>query len=301
MASFKKFIKETFYNDMVPAPETNKNDLNDSVEQPLVKYDIILFSGDYDPIHKGEYNRIIKFVNEFIPMNKQLFNENVEIGLICNDIENVEEDQLKENNYELSIKEKQFLTTKLFGLKLYPVNFSGITQIIKLMDTPQEQQELNENIHELVKKFKQSFLTNNALIVLRPSDSSILIEKISNLASNDMNIGTMIYPEEYYEMPYELSNIPLRGKIIKLITLMDHFRPNPEAVRTFCYTYKLKDFIEEAKRIHFRTNNENYFKVFRLLFPELRTTINDDSVNESNAIVIFEMLKKMYLKRDFAY
>lgn len=294
MAKFKKFINEAYYNDNVPAPEPD----SENETMPQVKYDLVLFSGDFDPITRGEYQRVVEFVKEFIPKNNHLFSEKVELGLICNDVDSLEENQIKENTYNLLIKEKQFLTTKLFGLKLYPIDFSGINEIIKLMDTPQEEQELNETVNDLTENFKENFLTDNALVVIRPKDSINLIEKIANLSAGQINIGAMVYPEKSYEMPRTLSKLPMNGKVIKMIALMDHFRPNPEDIRTFCYKYDLKEGIEEAKRLHFKTNNENYLQAFRYLFPELKTTLNDDSVNEANAKVVLEMLKKMYLKRD---
>lgn len=299
MSSFKKFINEKFYNEGEPYPlEGNREEKSSPTS---VKYDLILFAGDYDPITRGEYQRVVDFVNGFFKENRNLFSENVEIGLVTNHSDTNEEEMVRENTYNLSLKEKQFLTTKLFGLKLYPINFSGINEIIKLLDTPEEKQELNETIKDLIEKFKESFLTDNALIVLRPKDSINLIESISNLTAGEINIGAMILPDKSYNMPETLSRIPMHGKIIKILALMDHFRPNPEDIRTFCYKYKIEDGIEEAKRLHFKTNNEDYFKAFSLVFPELRTTVNDDSVNEANSKVVLEMLKKMYLKRDLTY
>jgi hypothetical protein len=100
MAKFKKFLKEKFYNEGIPYPE----DKNESYPSPQVKYDLVLFAGDYDPITRGEYQRVVEFVKEYIPANKHLFSEKLEIGLLCNDTDTIEESHIKENKYDLSRK-----------------------------------------------------------------------------------------------------------------------------------------------------------------------------------------------------
>lgn len=290
---FKTFLQEKYYNNHIP-PE-----IQDGVEvQKTIKYDLILFYGDYNPITREEYSRIFEFINDFVPKNKQLFSDKLEVGLLCDYDDDLEQRQIKTQNYDLLLDEMKFLTTKLFGLKLYPIDFRGINELIKLTDTPYEEQLLSDTIKELTDEFKKNFLRDNALVVLRPDDSLKILSEISNLTSCEINIGFMAYQNKFREPSKLLSKLPYDSRMLKLICILDYFRPNPEDLRTFCFRYKLQDLLDEAKRIHFKTGNEYYFDAFKLLFPNLNTSITNDSVNESNVKVIFELLKRMFLKRD---
>lgn len=293
---FKTFLQEKYYNNHLPPEPQN----GIQVQKPM-KYDLVLFYGDYNPITREEYNRIFEFINDFVPKNKQLFSDKLEIGLLCDYDDDLEQRQIRTQNYDLLLDEMKFLTTKLFGLKLYPIDFRGINELIKLTDTPYEEQLLSDTIKELTATFKRNFLRDNALVVLRPNDSLKILSEISNLTSSEINIGFMVYQSKFKEPSKLLSRLPYDSRMLKLICILDYFRPNPEDLRTFCFRYKLQDLLEEAKRIHFKTANEYYFDAFKLLFPNLNTSVSNDSVNESNVKVIFEIIKRMFLKRDLEY
>ena len=190
---FKKFLQEKYYNNGVPAPEIN----DDTVVQRRVQYDLLLFYGDYNPITREEYIRIFEFINDFVPKNKQLFSDKLEVGLLCDYDDDLEQRQVKIQNYDILLDEMQFITTKLFGLKLHPIDFTGINELIKLTDTPYEQQLLSDNIRNLTSTFKKKFLTDNALVILRPNDSVKLLTEISNLTSDEINIGVMTYQSKF--------------------------------------------------------------------------------------------------------
>jgi hypothetical protein len=293
---FKQYLQEKYYSDI---PRVNDSvDNGNSAVQQHVKYDLLLFYGDYNPITTEEYTNIFNFINDFVPKNKNMFSEKLEIGLLCDYKDEYTNNETHKQEYKLLLDEMQFITTKLFGLKLYPIDFKSINELIKLTDTPYESQVLNDTIKELTVKFKRHFLHDNALVVLRPQDSIKLLSEVSNLTSEDINIGFMVYHNKYKEQSDLLSRIPHNSDIIKLICILDYYRPNPEDIRTFCFKYKMADMIEHAKRIHFKTSNEYYFDAFKLLFPNLNTSIDNVNVNDANLKVVFEMLKRMYLKRD---
>lgn len=287
MGNFKEFYESTL------PPEI------ESVEETNTKWGVVLFVGDYNPIHKEEFKRVKNFVNKYMKENRDKFARNVDIGLVT-DYDNSEESRLIDSNQNnLSIEERQFLTTRLFGLKLYPMQITSIAELLKFADTEDEKQELSESTSELIEDIKENFINSNVLLVLRPNDQMTLesVQDVAEVIKGEVNLGVIVQ-EDDNKMEEFIGRVPVTGNIIKAIVLMDAKRPNPEDLKHFAYEYNLQENIEELKRIHFKTGNDRYLEAFSMVFPEIATTLKDQETSDANTRVVMEMLKQMYLKHD---
>jgi hypothetical protein len=290
MGNFKKFLESY---EVEPEQEQ-------APSIPSTKWGVVLFLGEYNPINKEELSRVKQFVNDFMPNNPEMFTERVDLGLVC-DYNESEETKLKDSiNYNLSLLERQFISTRLFGLKLYPIQLNSINQLLRLADTEDEFQELREETGEIIEMFKENFVNSNVLVVVNPNDGFQInqVGQIANLLSGEVNVGLMPYESKPTGIGEMLGNVPVSSSLIKAIVLMDAIRPDPEDLKHFSYMYKLQDHLETLKRIHFRTMNEHYVEAFRMVFPEVSQVQEDEDTKHWNYRIMMQMLKEMYLKEE---
>lgn len=288
--SFKSFFVENVAAkvDEVPtAPAANK-------------WDVVLFAGDYNPITKDEYSRICQFVEKYIKKESHQFGEKVDIGLVTDYDKKYENDVANKLAYDLSIEERNFISTKFFGLKLFPVNFEKMLHLLRHDPAKASNPEFMKEVNDMIVEFKENFHGSNILIILRQEDAKDIteLEKIANVARGGLNIGFLIWNHDpQSDSRLFGKSIPILGDIIKAIVLLDLERPNPEEIKAFAHKYKVQKWINEIQKIHFKVNNDRYIIAFRCIFPDLVISqTSDDAAIDSNARVAMEMLKTMYLK-----
>jgi hypothetical protein len=288
--SFKSFFIENVAAkvDEVPtAPAVNK-------------WDVVLFSGNYSPITKDEYSRICQFVDKYIKKESHQFGEKVDIGLVTDYDKKYENDVANKLSYDLSIEERNFISTKFFGLKLFPINFEKMLQLLRHDPAKASNPEFMKEVNEMIVEFKENFHGSNILIVLRQEDAKDIaeLEKIANVARGGLNIGFLVWNHDPQSDSRLFGRtIPIIGDIIKAIVLLDVERPNPEEIKAFAHKYKIQQWINEIQKIHFKVNNDRYMIAFRCIFPDIVISqTSDDASIDSNARVAMEMLKTMYLK-----
>lgn len=151
VTSFKKFFIES----LTPSTKisTSRNDISS-------KWDVILFYGEYNPITKKEINTIKEFIKNFN------INKNVQIGLITNDLINVDSNYYikKKINYELTFEEKKYITTKFFGLKLFGFDLEKVIDLLnlkKIYKVENNQKNIIDNNKSINYQNKYFFLGNN--------------------------------------------------------------------------------------------------------------------------------------------
>jgi hypothetical protein len=203
-------------------------------------------------------------------------------------------------SYDLSIEERNFISTKFFGLKLFPVNFEKMLHFVRRNPEKASDVDFMKEVNEMIVEFKENFHGSNILIVLRPEDAKDItdLEKIANVARGGLNIGFLVWNHSpQSESRLFGRTIPIIGEMIKAIVLLDVERPNPEEIKAFAHKYKIQNWINEIRKIHFKVNNDRYLIAFRCIFPDLIiSATSDDAAVDSNAKVAMEMLKTMYLK-----
>jgi len=262
-------------------------------------WDVVLFSGTYDPITRDEHEKIKKFIKEIVKNGEHSnkFAPNVEIGLICNDEKASQSSILDKFRYNLTNDEKEFISAKVFGLRMFPLNFKDLVMLSNKSEIYSDKEDVfNDSINNLKKSFQKA----NILIVLNPNEfpNENAIEEITKKFSDeDLNIGFITWnPSDSTPIEF-LGNVQMTGQIIKAICLMDFERPNPEELKSFCYKYKLANILDLVRTIHFKVMGEKYLIAFRALFPDL-SVFGDEEEDEkdTNYIFIMELLKKMYLR-----
>jgi hypothetical protein len=285
MSTFKTFFSSVGSN----KPMENTND----------QWDVILFSGEYNPITRDEHNRIKKFIKEYVVDGPQAskFSKNVEFGLICND-ESSPNSIVDKFKYKLTNEEKEYLTAKLFGLRMFPLNFRDILSIANDVEMYDDKKDA---YRESINKIKKSFQKANILIVLNKMDipnKQAIDEIVKKFSDEDISIGFIIWGDDTKNTPIDfLGNQKMSGDIIKAIVLLDFERPNPEEIKSFCYKYKLADILDIVRTIHFKVMGEKYLLAFRALFPDLIIFGDEEEDDkDNNYIFIMELLKKMYLR-----
>lgn len=262
-------------------------------------WDVILFSGSYDPITRDEHEKIKKFIKNVVKNGEhsKKFAPNVEIGLICNDEKSSQSTILDKFRYNLTNDEKEFITAKIFGLRMFPLNFKDLVMLSNKSEIHTDKETtFNDSINNLKKSFQKA----NILIVLNPEEfpnEQAIDEITKKFSDEDLNIGFITWkPEDSTPIEF-LGNVQMTGQIIKAICLMDFERPNPEELKSFCYKYKLANILDLVRTIHFKVMGEKYLIAFRALFPDL-SVFGDEEEDEkdTNYIFIMELLKKMYLR-----
>jgi GTPase SAR1 family protein len=288
MSSFK-----TFFGNVGGVNTNNTNKAQDY-------WDVVLFNGTYDPITRDEHEKVKKFIKEIVnsDKHKNKFSPTVEFGLMCNDDTSSNSAILDKFKYNLTHDEKEFISAKLFGLRMFPINFTELSMLAASVD---KSNDTSENLENSIKDLKKSFQKANILIVLNKSDElengNGLEEITKKFESEDLNIGFITWDPSDAEPIEFLGNTKMSGQIIKAICLMDFERPNPDELKSFCYKYKLANILDLVRTIHFKVMGEKYLLAFRSLFPDL-TIFGDEEEDEKdiNYIFIMELLKKMYLR-----
>jgi hypothetical protein len=262
------------------------------------KWDVVLFTGDFSPINRDEYCRIRQFNEDVIgnEVHGQKFSSEVDLGVMV-DHQYEDKDQAIEDqrNYELTLSEKAYIATKLFGLRLFPINF---TEMIWMTRSSEHQEELNEE-NTLVNEFKNYFHNSNILIVLRPEERMFMNEFEDlqpHFRDKHLNVGFMVFEHDKIAADDFLKKIPMNSQMLKAVCMMDYEQPHPEDLKTFAHKYKLQDHLEHIKTLHFRCGGR-YDLAFRSMFPNIKLNENDDDITlESNSRVVMEIIKAMYTK-----
>jgi hypothetical protein len=262
------------------------------------KWESVLFTGEFNPITRDEYARINQFNRDIIgsEVHGKKFSEEVDLGLILDHRE--EPDQIAEDklNHQLNVNEKSYIATKFFGLKTFPIN---LTELLWLTHSNNHKKDIEEQ-QGLIKEFQRYFHNTNVLIVLRPEEKMFMNEfdEMKPLFKDEyLNIGFMIFEHDKVMSNDYLKKIPCDSNMIKAICLLDYEKPYPEALKTFAHKYKLEDYLDFIKTIHFKCRGERYDLAFQSLFPSLKLNENDEQLTiESNAKVALNLLKAMYTK-----
>ena len=280
-------------------------------DQPVGKWDVVLFTGSYSPITNDEHDRIRQFVENVIRSDKykDLFSPTVEIGLVFDD----EDSDLVTTGTEMMLNnvEKDYITTKFFGLRGFPVSYRRLKWLTlpvpdkdKLpfnasLNYDRLQNDMLTMFYPALESIKKSFDQVNVLIVINPEEPNALPELdhiVTNFEDDTIKIGFMSWRHIAKDTIKQLGDIPVSGDMIKATVLLDHDRPEPEDLKAFSYKYGLKDYVEDVRGLHFRVDGEYYLQAFMTLFPELIVYHDDESNTEYNYRVVMEILKKMYFK-----
>ena len=271
--------------------------------EPTKKWDVVLFVGEYNPITKDEYERIKQFVAKVINGDQaEKFCHDVDLGVLVNKPSDEESFFEEKQNYNLTTDEKEFITSKLFGLKMFPVSFKQLMWLTLEQLDRDNTEGAKEKINEISEKIQSSFEKANILIVLRESDSHSLTalgEIIHKFSNDNINIGFMVWSHTPIKANY-MENISCDGDMIKAVCLMDFERPAPDELKSFSYKYRLSKHLDSIRNIHFKVQGEKYLYPFMTMFPDL--VIYGDEENEdkkNNYVFVMEMLKKMYLGDEY--
>lgn len=276
------------------------NDYYQLSEKPELqgKWETILFTGDYNPITRDEYNRITQFMQEVILKEEYSpkFEEDVELGVIIDHDSSTEKETFNQReNCELMIEERKFINEKLFGLKTIPINLTELLFMVHSNDDEQQLEETKSISKELNKKFHNS----NILIVLRPEEKMFIneFEELKpHFTDNNLNIGFMVFEHQKYIAPEPIHKTPCSGDIIKSLILLNSENPHPEAIRFFAHKYKIQDSLDYIRNLRNRFEG-NYEQVFEYLFPSLKINENEEKeTTEANVKTIMEFLRRMYIK-----
>lgn len=290
------------------------------------KWDVILFPGNYDPINKEEQSRIAQFVNTVV-RNEQyshLFNENVEIGVLCE--QKTDEEKLIESvKYQMSFEDKEFITAKLFGYRMFQANIKDLywMAINKSKETiktnkvfgseqnfKQEGDDYQVNYPDDVvpssenalDDLKKTFDNTNILIVIDPESMEFaneMDEEIVSFEDEDLNVGFLVWKSRKEKINKLLGGIPNNSDMIKAIVLMDFEKPEPEDLKSFAFKYNLGNYLSDIRTIHFKVNGEKYLIAFMSVFPKLVIYEDDEDNKMDNYAFIMEMLKKMFLGEEY--
>ena len=286
----------------------------DRSDYPVGKWDVVLFTGTYGPITRDEHGRIKQFVDNIIRGDKykHLFSQTIELGLVFDDHDdNVIRTEL---DMDLNNEEKNFITTKFFGLRGFTVSYRKLKWLtIPIPD--KSKLKMNADIKNdkmkgdmmtmytpALEDIKKNFDQVNVLIVINPEEDNALPELdhiLTNFQDDTIKIGFMSWRHIAKDVVKELGNIPVTGDMIKAVVLLDHERPDPQDLKAFAYKYGLKDYIDHIRALHFRVNGEYYLEAFMNLFPDLVVYDDDESNTKENYKVVFEILKKIYFKDNY--
>lgn len=283
-------------------------------EQPVGKWDVVLFTGNYNPITVDEHDRIRQFVDNVIRNDsyKDLFSQTVELGLVFDE----ESNNLAKTEVDMVLNniEKDYITTKFFGLRGFTVSYRRL-KWLTLPVPDKDKLKLNANLtneqlrDDIMTMFrpalddiKKKFDQVNVLIVINPEEPNALPELdhiVTNFEDDTIKIGFMSWRHLANDTVKEMSDIPVTGDMLKAVVLMDHDRPEPEDLKSFAFEYGLKDYIDHIRALHFRVDGEYYLEAFMTLFPKLIVYEDDETNIKDNYRVVLEILKKMYFKENY--
>jgi hypothetical protein len=261
--------------------------------QPL-KWNVVLFTGEFDPICKEETHRINDYVKNYITKNSDKFDANADIGLLTPST------ALNEINtkmtHSLTFEERQYIAGKFFGLKMFPIDFKEMFSLAHF----DKKRVLKTEVNKATEELKNQFDNSNILIVIHPSEAVETndLKEIAHVFSNNgLNIGFMTYDHTPIVYDEYFKKIPMSGKMLKACCLLDSVRPSALELKNFAYKYNLQDILDPLKIMHFMTKNEKYDMVFRHIFPEIRLHERNNEEIEHNTKVVMEVLKKMYTNK----
>lgn len=267
------------------------------------KWDVVLFVGDYNPITRDEHERIKQFVAKIIKGDQShKFCHDVDLGVLVNQQLDEESFFQEKDNFDLSVHDKEFITSKLFGLKMFPVNFKQLMWLTLEQLDRDNTEGASDKIEKISKKIQSSFEKANILIVLRESDGhslKALGEIIHKFANSDINIGFMVWRHTIENNPI-MENLPCDGDIVKSLCLLDFVRPEPGELKSFSYKYKLSNHLDSIRSLHLKCQGEKYLLPFMSVFPDL-VIYGDEEFEDkkNNYIFVMEILKKMYLGDEY--
>lgn len=293
MSGFRNFFVGSIKGNNANTPEIDESK----------KWDVVLFVGNYDPITKDEFERVKQFVKRVIKGDQaDKFAHDIDLGALINEQTTAESYFEEMNNTNLSLEDKEFITGKLFGLKVFPVNFKQLMWLTLEQLDRDGTIGAKEKVDDIVKKIQSSFEKANILIVLREEDSHSLKaigEIIHKFSDKDINIGFMVWKHDQIKNDI-MENIPFSGDLIKAICLMDFDRPAPDELKSFSYKYRLSKHLDSIRSIHLKVQGEKYLFPFTSLFPDL-VIYGDEEFEDkkNNYIFVMEILKKMYLGDDY--
>lgn len=264
-------------------------------DQDPVKWNVILFTGEFNPICKEEFHRVTDFIKNYVKSNQSKFDENADIGLLTssgsiNDI-NVK------MKCELSFEERQFLAGKFFGFKMFPIDFNELFSLAHF----DKEEVLQNKINGVSVFFKEQFEESNILIVIHPNEGNVVndMKQISHIFSeNGLNIGFISYDHTPTVTDEYFKKIPVNGEMIKACCLLDAERPDALSIKNFVYKYNLQEYLEKVKIMHFTTRNERYELVFKHLFPDIKMHERSNEEQEYNIRTVMEIVKKMYTSKN---
>lgn len=269
----------------------------DNIEKFTEQWDSILFTGDYSPITKDEYSRISQFVVNVVDnqVYSEKFSKNVDIGVIIDHNKDNEENYLKEHmEYDLNINEKCFINENIFGLKTIPLNLNEL-----LLMTHNRNECERDTITVISESLKDTFHNTNILIVLRPEEKMYLDdyqELTPYFKEEHLNVGFMVFESEKCILPEALRYVPVTGNILKGLSIMNYFQPEPREIKNLAHRFKVSEEINALKNLHLKFNNR-YDLAFKYLFPSIKLEEDEtDEAQRMNTLVIMEMLSKMFLK-----
>jgi hypothetical protein len=260
-------------------------------QQPPMKWNVILFTGEFDPVCKEEFHRIKDYIKNYVGSKREAFDENADLGLLTpSSSENEINTKMK---YSLTFEERQYIAGKFFGFKMFPIDFKEMFSLAHF----DKKKKLSSEVNSASTALKDNFDNANILIVIRPNEATNIqdIKEITHVFSNNgLNIGFMTY--EHTPIMYEeyFKKIPMTGKMIKACCLLDGIRPSALELKNFAYKYNLQDSLDSVKLMHFLTKNEKYDMVFRHIFPDIRLHERTNEEFEFNTKTVMEVIKKMY-------
>lgn len=325
-----KYSAETIRNIQIRGPMTFFEDFLRKSNRFSGKWDVVLFPGKYNPITKEEQSRISQFVTQVIrnPQFAHLFNENVEIGLIS-EFKNDEQKLIDTVQYDMSFEDKEYITAKLFGYRMFQVNVKDLfwlavnksKEVIKthkvfgaeqkfkdedeLHDSKYQieyPEDVNPTFDTSLGDLKKTFDNTNILIVMDPTVNEFiedLGEEIVTFEDEELNIGFMVWKNKKDPINKLLGGIPNNNEMLKAIVLMDHDKPDPEDLKSFAFKYSLGNFLSDIRTIHFKVNGEKYVIAFMSIFPKMVIYEIDEDNKTDNYVVVMEILKKMFLGDEY--
>jgi hypothetical protein len=264
-------------------------------EVPPVKWNVVLFTGEYNPICKDEYHRVMDFVQNFVKLNPDRFDNNADIGLLTPEVSlNGITTKMR---CDLTFEERQFLSGKFFGFKMFPIDFNQLMALSHF----NKDETLSEQVEGISKFFKEQFDGSNILIVLRNSDGSSEtdLKNISHtFTEHNINIGFIKYEHAPIDTDDYFKKIPCNGKMLKACCLLDAERPDALSLKAFAHKYNIQDQLEQIKAMHFITRNERYDLIFKHRFPDIILHERSNEEQDYNVRTVMEIVKKMYTSKN---
>lgn len=287
------------------------------------KWDVILFPGKYNPITKEEMSRIKQFSEEVVNSDQYAgsFGESVEIGL-ASDVETDEEKLFNIIKYEMSFDDKNFITSKLFGLRMFPINVKDLYWLAvnkskevvkshKIFGADQQPigddqidypSDVSPTYTSSLDTLKKQFDNTNILIVLNPDDCDFITElnkEVISFSDDNLNIGFLVWNHKKNKINKLLGGVANSNEVLKSIILLDNDRPDPEDLKSFAFKYNLGKHIDDIRTVHFKVHGEKYIIAFMSMFPDITIYEGNEENKKDNYVFVMEMIKNMLLGEEY--